>query len=115
MSVTQVENLEQLSKLFNENEQIVIDFGASWCGPCKAIAPYFSDLSDKELYPKYKNVKFCKVDMSDPTDDVDELVANYEITSLPTFYFVKQGKVIKKMVGSTKDILVKNVDMLVEN
>lgn len=115
MSVIHIENIEQLKKICEENKLVVIDFGAEWCMPCKMIAPYFNELSDKELHPKYSDIKFCKVDLTDSTDAVDEIIVTYDVSSLPTFYFIKEHKVIKKMVGATKETLVKNIDILAEN
>ena len=71
---------------------VVIDFFATWCGPCKRIAPVFEDLADK-FYPK---VQFFKVDV----DESGELVNLFDISAMPTFVFLKEGKVVKKVEGA---------------
>lgn len=71
---------------------VVIDFFATWCGPCKRIAPVFEDLADK-FYPK---VQFFKVDV----DESGELVNLYDISAMPTFVFLKDGQVVKKVEGA---------------
>ncbi len=85
-------------KLLSESSEIpqqgavVIDFFATWCGPCKRIAPVFEDLADK-FYPK---VQFFKVDV----DESGELVNLFDISAMPTFVFLKDGKVVKKVEGA---------------
>jgi thioredoxin 1 len=71
---------------------VVIDFFATWCGPCKRIAPVFEDLADK-FYPK---VQFLKVDV----DESAELVDMFGVSAMPTFVFLKDGKVVKKVEGA---------------
>lgn len=71
---------------------VVIDFFATWCGPCKRIAPYFEDLADK-YYPV---VAFLKVDV----DESPELVDKFNINAMPTFVFLKDGVVVKKVEGA---------------
>jgi thioredoxin 1 len=71
---------------------IVIDFFATWCGPCKRIAPVFEDLADK-FYP---HIQFFKVDV----DESPELVDKYSIQAMPTFLFLKNGIVVKKVEGA---------------
>jgi len=70
---------------------VVIDVYATWCGPCKMMAPLFEDLS-KELASKYKFAKFN-------IDDERELAIQYNVSSIPTFLFVKNGNVVAKETG----------------
>jgi thioredoxin 1 len=71
---------------------VVIDFYATWCGPCKRIAPIFEDLSDKF----YTKVQFLKVDV----DESPDLVETFDVHAMPTFVFLKDGKVVKKVEGA---------------
>jgi thioredoxin 1 len=71
---------------------VVIDFFATWCGPCKRIAPAFEDLADK-YYPA---ITFLKVDV----DQCPELVNVFDISAMPTFVFLKDGKILKKIEGA---------------
>ena len=70
---------------------VVIDFFAEWCGPCKRIAPFFEQLADE-----YVGVTFVKVDV----DESEDLVSQYAISVMPTFVFLKNGKVVKKVEGA---------------
>ena len=70
---------------------VVVDFFATWCGPCKQIAPQFAELSGA-----HKKVMFLKVDV----DHNRDLSGKYEVSSMPTFLFMKNGKVLDKMAGA---------------
>jgi thioredoxin 1 len=71
---------------------VVIDFFATWCGPCKRIAPVFEDLADK-FYPA---VTFLKVDV----DESPELVDQFDVSAMPTFVFLKDGVIVKRVEGA---------------
>jgi thioredoxin 1 len=70
----------------------VIDFWAEWCGPCRAIAPVIEELS-KDYAGK---VKIGKVNV----DHNPQVSMNYGITSIPAILFIKNGKVVDKLVGA---------------
>jgi thioredoxin 1 len=70
---------------------VVIDFFATWCGPCKKIAPVFEKLA--EVYP---SIAFLKVDV-DESGDLAEL---YEVQAMPTFVFLKNGVIVKRIEGA---------------
>ncbi|EZA49305.1 Thioredoxin-2 [Ooceraea biroi] len=75
---------------------VVIDFFAVWCGPCKIIGPKIEELS-KEL----QDVVFLKIDV----DECEDLAAEYDIASMPTFVFIKEGKVLETFAGANYDKL----------
>ncbi|KAI1163705.1 thioredoxin-like protein [Nemania serpens] len=72
---------------------VVIDAFATWCGPCKAIAPVVVKLSDEE---RFKDVFFAKIDV----DDLPELSQELGITAMPTFVAFKNGEPGGKVVGA---------------
>ncbi|PSS08077.1 TPR repeat-containing thioredoxin TDX like [Actinidia chinensis var. chinensis] len=78
----------------------VLYFTATWCGPCRFIAPLFTSLAGK--YPK---VVFLKVDI----DEARDAAARWNISSVPTFFFIKNGKEIDKVVGADKSSLEKKI------
>ncbi|KAL7648651.1 UNVERIFIED_CONTAM: hypothetical protein RMT77_000558 [Armadillidium vulgare] len=72
---------------------VVVDFYATWCGPCKTIAPKIEALS-KEL----ENVVFLKVDV----DDCEELSQRYKISCMPTFLFFRNKEKIDSFSGANE-------------
>lgn len=71
---------------------VLIDFWATWCGPCKMVSPMISELAE-ELDGQ---VKVCKVNV----DEEPELAAAFHISSIPTLCVMKNGKVTKSAVGA---------------
>lgn len=70
----------------------VIDFWAEWCGPCRAIGPVIEDLAKE--YEGSVNIGKVNVDVN------PQVSMNYGITSIPAILFVKDGKVVDKLVGA---------------
>ncbi|XP_024013722.1 thioredoxin H1 [Eutrema salsugineum] len=87
---------EQLQKGNDSKTLVVVDFTASWCGPCRFIAPFFADLAKK-----LPNVIFLKVDI----DELKSVASDWAIEAMPTFMFMKEGKIVDKVVGAKKDEL----------
>ncbi|KAM3590023.1 uncharacterized protein V6R79_002056 [Siganus canaliculatus] len=98
--VREVKDVEDFKKILKEagDKLVVVDFTATWCGPCKQIGPYFSELSE---LPENKNVIFLKVDV-DEAEDVSE---NCGISCMPTFQFYKNGAKVHEFSGANKDTL----------
>ena len=70
---------------------VVLDFWATWCGPCKMLSPVLD-----ELAAEYSDrVRFCKVNV----EDEPELSARFGIASIPTLIFFENGEILKKTVG----------------
>ena len=85
------------------SQPVVIDCYADWCGPCQQMTPIFEEL-EKELGATYK---FTKVNI----DNARELVTQLGVTSVPTFVFVKDGKVVGKESGyMSKDVLKEKIE-----
>lgn len=68
----------------------VIDFFATWCGPCKMLAPVVERMAEK-----YQDVHFYKVDI----DEEIELATRFQVMSVPTLLYMKRGQIVGKSVG----------------
>ncbi len=89
-----------------EGLPLVIDFSATWCGPCKKIAPIID-----ELAAEYEGkVNICKCDV----DDNEELTSKFGIRNVPSIFFIKNGEIVDKHVGAgTKQQFQEKIDALI--
>jgi thioredoxin 1 len=93
------------SEVTKSETPVVVDFGATWCGPCQRLAPIVEELA-KEYAGK---VKIAKMDI----DGSPKTPAKFGIMSVPTVMFFKGGKAVDKVVGlCAKDSLKKKIDPL---
>ncbi|TPP65156.1 Thiol-disulfide exchange intermediate [Fasciola gigantica] len=84
----------------NSDELAIVDFFATWCGPCTEIAPLFTALSSQ-----YENIKFLKVDV----DKNEEIAVMYDVRTLPTFLFLRGTKVVDRLMGASAEKLKSKV------
>ena len=80
------------SEVLNNEGPVLVDFFATWCGPCKMVAPLLEQVSE-EMGDK---IKIGKLDI----DQSPELASKYGVMSIPTFIMFKDGKEVAKNVGS---------------
>jgi thioredoxin 1 len=93
---------KEFKKLLDEfSNLIVVDFTATWCGPCQDIAPFYDELAEK-----YEDVVFVKVDV----DENEETSEYCEITGMPTFQFYRNGEKIKEIIGGDRKNLVDSIE-----
>jgi len=83
---------ENFESLKNGNLPLVVDFWATWCGPCRMVAPIISELAEK--YDGKIVVGKCDV------EENDDLAAEFGIRNIPTILFIKNGEVVDKLVGA---------------
>ena len=69
---------------------VIVDMFATWCGPCKMMAPIVDNLAED-----YTDVKFCKLDV----DQAPTVSARYGVQSIPTFLFFRNGELVRTLVG----------------
>lgn len=77
--------------VLNSTQPVLVDFWASWCGPCRSLSPVIDEIA-REYDGK---VKVCKVNV----DEQGELAAKNAIVSIPTVIIFANGKIVKKLVG----------------
>ena len=70
---------------------VLVDFWASWCGPCKMIGPIIDQIADER-----SDVKVCKINV----DDEPELAAKFRVMSIPTLLVFKGGEVVNQSMGA---------------
>jgi thioredoxin 1 len=91
------------SVVLKTDEPALVDFWATWCGPCRALAPILEEIGKE--YDGRANVIKVNVDESPKT------AANYGVRSIPTLLFIREGKVRETLVGlTTKDKLAALID-----
>lgn len=81
------------------NDLVLVDFFATWCGPCKMLGPVLEDLANDR-----SNLKIVKIDV----DENENLAREYGVMSVPTLILFKNGKMIDKKIGFLPKELIAN-------
>ena len=84
---------ENFESYKNGNLPLVVDFWATWCGPCRMLGPIVSELAEE--YDGKVVVGKCDV------EECDSLAADFRISSIPTLLFFKGGQLVDKFIGAT--------------
>lgn len=93
MSVITVSKENYDKEVLASKEPVIIDFWASWCGPCKMMSPIIDEIAKEN-----PDIKVCKVNV----DEQQELAMQFNIMSIPTIVAIKNTKVIGTTVGVTQ-------------
>nr|ABK24945.1 unknown [Picea sitchensis]ABK25545.1 unknown [Picea sitchensis] len=93
----------KLQEAIDTRRLVVVDFTATWCGPCRVISPVFVELSKK-----FPEIFFLKVDV----DELRDVAQEWDVEAMPTFIFIRDGRAVDKVVGAKKDDLERKVAAL---
>lgn len=91
MSVIKLNTTNFVKEAIDSDKTVLIDFFASWCGPCKMLSPIVDEIAESDI----PELKVCKVD----TDEASEIAAQFGIMSIPTLVVLKNGREIHRSVG----------------
>lgn len=96
---------ENAQSVMNQELPVVVDFGATWCGPCKKVSGIMDELA--EQYDG--KVVIAKADV----DDCEDLAIEYKVRNVPTILFIKNGEVVDKQAGAAaKNVFVEKIEAL---
>ena len=96
--VEQIKTTEQFDALLKDNKSVVVDFFATWCGPCKMVGPVVETVSEQ-----LSDVKFVKVDV----DELGDIASRYGIMSIPAIFAFKDGEKVGEQVGFAPEPMIK--------
>lgn len=96
--VEQIKTTEQFDTLLKDNKSVVVDFFATWCGPCKMVGPVVETVSEQ-----LSDVKFVKVDV----DELGDIASRYGIMSIPAIFAFKDGEKVGEQVGFAPEPMIK--------
>lgn len=78
-------------EVLNSEKPVLLDFFASWCGPCRMVGPILDEIAEER-----EDIKVCKVDI----DEQPELASRYRVMSVPTLMVLKDGNIVEQSIGA---------------
>ena len=78
-------------EVLNSEKPVLLDFFASWCGPCRMVGPILDEIAEER-----EDIKVCKVDI----DEQPELASRYRVMSVPTLMVLKNGQIVDQSIGA---------------
>lgn len=103
MAVIELTKENFQNEVANSTQPVLIDFWASWCGPCRMVSPVIDEIAEETA-----GIKVGKVNV----DEQRELASAFGIVSIPTLIVMKDGKVVKKSMGAQPK---RNILRMLEN
>lgn len=100
MSIVHVDNTNFKHEVMESTQPVLLDFWATWCGPCRMVSPIL-----EEIAAERSDIKVCKVNI----DEQPELASTFQIVSIPTLMVVKDGKIVNQAVGARPKAQILNM------
>ena len=91
MSVISINKNNFDSEVIASDRPVLLDFYATWCGPCRMLSPIVDKIAEE-----HPEIKVCKINV----DEEEELAMRFEVMSIPTLVVIKNGEVVNKSVGA---------------
>ena len=92
--IQHVGTMERLKEELSRGD-VLVDFFATWCGPCRMLAPVLEELDAKKDF----NVQIVKIDV----DDAPELAMAFQVETIPTLFFFSEGKAVRRYSGYLRE------------
>ena len=91
MAIIPINNQNFEQEVLKSEKPVLVDFFATWCGPCKMLSPILEQVAAER-----SDIKVCKIDV----DQEPELAARYNVMSIPTLMVVKDGQIVNQAMGA---------------
>ena len=91
MAVIELTQANYQKEVIESDKPVLIDFFATWCGPCKMVSPVVDEIAGER-----PDIKVCKLDVAKNLD----LARTFQVMSVPTLVAMKNGEIINKIVGA---------------
>ena len=91
MSVLHITKETFEKEVLQSDKPVLLDFWASWCGPCRMLSPILDEIAEER-----EDIKVCKVNV----DEEPELASKYQIVSIPTVFVIKNGEITNQSLGA---------------